>query len=743
MPSDDLIINVRQITNYPFRPNAGFGDSVLLQAGLNGPFYQMSAQGLVASALAAGNGARALAVGSPLPPDAMPGQVYATEFFLSPLGQGMAFNCFLSGVLETDQQRFPGQTGMTYLTNGPAGFLTFSESGFSFIGGPVGQSLAPVPAWDAAAVISRTGMLSLRQQITVGRDPLGPNEAVTLSYFNIHAIVRNPGNGKLNLTPEDIVNAGGATAWNAALAGYPTAQTPVPEAHGAEIVTAEWARHVLTVSFNGRTGPVCLTVEDIAWAGGAPAFSPHLIGEPRAPTPEVTDRSDRIATTEFVQEVVENTAVVGPVGPQGPQGPQGIAGTGISFLGTVPTFADLPATGNTPGDMYITLDANDGYIWEAGARAAPGWTLIGMITPQTAVLVSVTPPALPSQGDLWWDNTTAQLMLYYAGAWVVANLGAQGPQGNPGSPGAEGPIGPEGPEGPPGTASAPSGSTPPASPNDGDFWFNTAQNQLMVFVGAQWVPTTTLPTPPAPPTGISTELATIASGAIVPASWGYAVNMLCVCNLAQGFPPSNFGNPLGSEVGIQTQLYLYCSDGAFVWNPSTLNIAQASTIIPITGLPTVLIGAAIQVPQGNVVPKGFYYAGRMIASGEGYVNYQGNNAAIPGGLQCQLIYCDGVSFTSGGGNAGIATLIPVSIPSITPDLVSPGVVFNPGMVVPKGFWYLFNEAANVTNDARVAVYPGNPIGLGFGQMFYSDGVSVYVARGPAVLHYIFITGLPA
>jgi hypothetical protein len=70
-------------------------------------------------------------------------------------------------------------------------------------------------------------------------------------------------------------------------------------------------------------------------------------------------------------------------------------------------------------------------------------------------------------------------------------------------------------------------------------------------------------------------------------------------------------------------------------------------------------------------------------------------------------------------------------------------VFNPGMVVPKGFWYLFNEAANVTNDARVAVYPGNPIGLGFGQMFYSDGVSVYVARGPAVLHYIFITGLPA
>jgi hypothetical protein len=304
MPSDDLIINVRQITNYPFRPNAGFGDSVLLQAGLNGPFYQMSAQGLVASALAAGNGARALAVGSPLPPDAMPGQVYATEFFLSPLGQGMAFNCFLSGLLETDRQTFPGQTGLTYLTNGPAGFLTFSESGFSFIGGPAGQSLAPVVSWQAAATISPLGMLSLAQQVTVGRDPLGPNEAVTLKYFNAHALVRNPGNGKLNLTPEDIVAAGGATAWNAALAGYPTAQTPVPEAHGNEILTAEWARHLLTVSFNGRRGDVCLSVDDITYAGGAPAFSPVFLGTPRAPTPPVGDSSDLVATTEFVATAI-------------------------------------------------------------------------------------------------------------------------------------------------------------------------------------------------------------------------------------------------------------------------------------------------------------------------------------------------------------------------------------------------------------------------------------------------------
>jgi hypothetical protein len=218
---------------------------------------------------------------------------------------------------------------MTYLTNGPAGFLTFSESGFSFIGGPAGQSLAPVVSWQAAATISPLGMLSLAQQVTVGRDPLGPNEAVTLKYFNAHALVRNPGNGKLNLTPEDIVAAGGATAWNAALAGYPTAQTPVPEAHGAEILTAEWARHLLTVSFNGRRGEVCLSVDDITYAGGAPAFSPVFLGEPRAPTPPVGDSSDLVATTEFV---AKNPGPPGPLGPEGPQGnagppgPQGVPG---------------------------------------------------------------------------------------------------------------------------------------------------------------------------------------------------------------------------------------------------------------------------------------------------------------------------------------------------------------------------------------------------------------------------------
>jgi hypothetical protein len=352
MPSDDLIINVRQIASYPFQKNAGFGDSIVLQAGLGGPFYSMSIQGAVASALAAGDGTRALTVGAPLPDGAGPGQVYATNWMITPLEQGFLFNAYNQVPADPGFQQF--QSGLTYIENGPAGMLTFSENGWAFIGGPNGQGLTPVPGWVGAATLSRTGQLALSQQVTVGRDPLGPNECVTLSYFTAHAIVRNPGNGKTNLIPEDIVAAGGATAWNAALAGYPTAQTPVPEAHGNEIVTAEWARAMLTVSFNGRTGPVCLTVDDITWAGGAPAQSPHFIGEPVAPTPPPGDASDAIATTQFVQDALAATpgtpgppGPVGADGPPGPEGPQGIQGP-------------------------IGLTGSDGRIGATGAQGPPG-----------------------------------------------------------------------------------------------------------------------------------------------------------------------------------------------------------------------------------------------------------------------------------------------------------------------------------------------------------------------------------
>lgn len=100
----------------------------------------------------------------------------------------------------------------------------------------------------------------------------------------------------------------------------------------------------------------------------------------------------------------------GPTGPQGPPGPAGAAGTGVDIKGSVPTAADLPTTGNTPGDGWIADDT--GHLWIWGGSS---WTDAGEIKGPPG-------PAGP-QGP----------------------TGPSGPTGPPGATGATGPAGPAGP----------------------------------------------------------------------------------------------------------------------------------------------------------------------------------------------------------------------------------------------------------------------------------------------------------
>lgn len=102
----------------------------------------------------------------------------------------------------------------------------------------------------------------------------------------------------------------------------------------------------------------------------------------------------------------------GAVGPAGPQGPAGNDGTSINILGTVPTSASLPASGNTVGDLYITDDTGDGWVWAANQT----WVNIG-----------------PLRGP----------------------QGIQGAAGTAGTAGATGPVGPTGATGPQGPQGIP------------------------------------------------------------------------------------------------------------------------------------------------------------------------------------------------------------------------------------------------------------------------------------------------
>ena len=69
-------------------------------------------------------------------------------------------------------------------------------------------------------------------------------------------------------------------------------------------------------AFNGRTGDVCFSLQDLLDAGGAPIFSPVFGGEPRAPTPASWSNSSRLATTGFVHrgivEYIEHLLVDHP-----------------------------------------------------------------------------------------------------------------------------------------------------------------------------------------------------------------------------------------------------------------------------------------------------------------------------------------------------------------------------------------------------------------------------------------------
>lgn len=100
------------------------------------------------------------------------------------------------------------------------------------------------------------------------------------------------------------------------------------------------------------------------------------------------------------------STVPGPVGPTGSTGPAGSDGTSVTIQGSVTNSGDLPGSGNSNGDGYITQ--NDGHLWVWDGN---GWVDAGQI-----------------QGP-------------------VGPTGADGPTGPQGLQGVTGPTGPQGPTG--------------------------------------------------------------------------------------------------------------------------------------------------------------------------------------------------------------------------------------------------------------------------------------------------------
>jgi hypothetical protein len=194
------------------------------------------------------------------------------------------------------------------------------------------------------------------------------------------------------------------------------------------------------------------------------------------------------------------TGVAGPQGPQGIQGIQGVkgdTGTGVQILGSYASLAALQSahpTGNA-GDGYLI--SSNLYVWDS---VSSNWLNVG----------TIQGPAGPTGVAGPTGSTGATGSQGLTGA-----TGAQGPLGPQGSTGPQGTIGvtgPQGPQGPQGLtgstgATGPqatfsiTSSTPPASPVNGQAWFNSDNGKSYTYYDSYWVETGSSLSGPAGATG--------------------------------------------------------------------------------------------------------------------------------------------------------------------------------------------------------------------------------------------------
>jgi hypothetical protein len=240
--AEDFILNVKQISQYPLTQSVGTGDVTLLQKGGLGGPYN-----------------------SMLPSDLVATALEIGEWMHMAAGFGIAWNgCQLSS------------DGITI--NVPS----LHSAGDVFVAGNALATQANVDALFDSILLN--------------------------SVFSF-----NGRKGDVQLEADDVLRAGGAPIRDAHLGGFNTSPTPWDfRANDDQIATTAFVQNVITqllcsgsivTSFNGRGGDVVLSTADV---NAAYANYPVDGIVPTAPNPAFGDASNRIATTLFVDESVED-----------------------------------------------------------------------------------------------------------------------------------------------------------------------------------------------------------------------------------------------------------------------------------------------------------------------------------------------------------------------------------------------------------------------------------------------------
>jgi predicted acyltransferase (DUF342 family) len=163
---DDLVINVRQILQYPQKAQANADDALLVQnGGLGGPYQSVTAYGLVVGALD-WNGATLGIGGVQVPPDAVGAGVLAVAS-TTYLGCSQGFNWYNNAV-----------GGQSSLQGGGALMSCFDGANWSLNVGSATAN-APITNWVETFALGPDGSLSLAGNLGVAGD-LGVNGSASI-----------------------------------------------------------------------------------------------------------------------------------------------------------------------------------------------------------------------------------------------------------------------------------------------------------------------------------------------------------------------------------------------------------------------------------------------------------------------------------------------------------------------------------------------------------------------------------
>jgi len=367
----DVVLQVRQIKQYPQETSAGALDGILVQVGsVGGPYQYINAPDLVSSALINGGN----------------------------------LNIKPGGSVAWNGAQLSWQNG-TFSFNWPVLAPVVSATQLFSSGDPV----ATVPFINDL-IASVTGRI-----VNSFNGRSGDVQLETEDILRAGALPQ--------VNPHMSGHATAPTSWNFEANDDTIATTAWVQ--GALCHWFEQAREIgaLVTSFNGRGGNVVLNDQDITLAATAPGAAP------RANTPSVGDYSNRIATTSFVEDAVLAGSPPGPSGPPGPaglpgaQGPPGPVGGGAINVNSLTT---IPLVGDGVTDNYAAWQQIQGNL----QNLTNDWPVNVTLTAGSPAVVNLTAHGLKpnqafrftmSSGGLLPPEITAGTIYYVTAANIAAN----------------------------------------------------------------------------------------------------------------------------------------------------------------------------------------------------------------------------------------------------------------------------------------------------------------------------------